>query len=180
MSTLFVGYNVQFTRIGSWKRPKSRFACHFPVPFYFCEQIGCFLLLWNKCPHFFLKYVRKLGLQVCAFSHVCVVLWLKPWCKTECLTVFHTKKKCFMDLHHRKFYFKTYIHSYHNICIYIYYIFNNATPPYQDALIKSGYNHKLKFNPQTKEPNRNNIKRHIIWLYPHFSTSVSTHIGRKF
>ena len=77
MCTLFAVYNIQFTRMSVMKRPKSiqksriRFACHFPVTFYwsfnFCEPICDLLLL---CPHFFLKYVRKLGLQVWAFSHV--------------------------------------------------------------------------------------------------------------
>ena len=74
-------YNLPFT-IWVLKKPNSRQkfrirkVCHFPITFYwscnFCKPICVFLLLWNKSPHFFLKYVHKLGLQVCAFSHVCL------------------------------------------------------------------------------------------------------------
>jgi hypothetical protein len=62
-------------------------------------------------------------------------------------------------------------------------VFNKATSPYQEALIVSGYNYKLKYTPppereQTESPK--NRKRKITWFNPPYSTNVSTNVGRKF
>ena len=61
-------------------------------------------------------------------------------------------------------------------------IFNNAAPPYQEALQKSGYNYKLKFKPnQTNDQQRKrNRQRKIAWFNPPYSSTVSTNIGKKF
>ena len=60
-------------------------------------------------------------------------------------------------------------------------IFDAAAPPYQEALAKSGFNHKLTFQPpkdfSTKKKNR---KRNITWFNPPYSSSVSTNIGQEF
>ena len=49
-------------------------------------------------------------------------------------------------------------------------VFNAAAPPYQEALKKSGFSHKLEFQPpaplSTKKRNR---KRNVTWFNPPFS-----------
>ena len=48
-------------------------------------------------------------------------------------------------------------------------MFNSAAPLYQEALEKSGYSYKLKFDPNAgKSPKKNpkNRKRKIIWFNP--------------
>jgi len=61
-------------------------------------------------------------------------------------------------------------------------IFNLATPYYQEALKRSGYNHTFKYNPQIQNSNhiRANRKRNIIWFNPPFNKNVSTQIGKYF
>ena len=59
-------------------------------------------------------------------------------------------------------------------------VFNAATPAYQDALNKSGYNFSLKFDPQRREKKNNNRSRKVTWFNPPFSANVSTNIGAKF
>ena len=68
-------------------------------------------------------------------------------------------------------------------------VFNEAKPPYQEALNKSGYNYQLKFkeNPSsnTADPNRISRKNRfrkkpVTWFNPPFSKSVKTDISRKF
>ena len=59
--------------------------------------------------------------------------------------------------------------------------FDEASPAYQRALEKSGYNYQLKYetaNSQTrsKRPRR----RNITWYNPPFSKNVATNVGRKF
>ena len=59
--------------------------------------------------------------------------------------------------------------------------FDEASPVYQRALKKSGYNYQLKYetaNSQTrsKRPRR----RNITWYNPPFSKNVATNVGRKF
>ena len=59
-------------------------------------------------------------------------------------------------------------------------IFNKAATPYQEALNKSGYNYKLRYEPTqndncTKSKNR---RRKITWFNPPYSHNVSTHIGK--
>jgi hypothetical protein len=61
-------------------------------------------------------------------------------------------------------------------------VFNEAAKPYQEALDKSGYSHKLKFENQN--PNHGGKKRprgrRITWFNPPFSSNVKTNIGGKF
>jgi predicted GIY-YIG superfamily endonuclease len=57
--------------------------------------------------------------------------------------------------------------------------FNEAAPIYEKALKDSGYETKLKYNPQ-KPKNANNRKRNIIWFNPPFSKNVETKIGNRF
>ena len=65
-------------------------------------------------------------------------------------------------------------------------IFNQATKPYQDALKKSGYSHKLEYNPAHKNTNTHTTdnkrkrKRHITWYNPPYSHNTTTNIGKKF
>ena len=63
--------------------------------------------------------------------------------------------------------------------------FNEAAPPYQEALQKSGYLYTLKFTPaQQQSPesttNKRKRQRDIIWFNPPFSKNVQTNIGREF
>ena len=57
--------------------------------------------------------------------------------------------------------------------------FNSAIGPYQEALDKSGYDYKLKYQP-TQNTSRKNRKRNITWFNPPYDASVKTNIGRKF
>jgi len=59
-------------------------------------------------------------------------------------------------------------------------IFNEAAPPYQDALGKSGYSYILNYKPVTETPKPPKRKRNITWFNPPFSDNVDTNIGRKF
>ena len=61
-------------------------------------------------------------------------------------------------------------------------IFDEALPPYQEALQKSGYNYKLKHEPQNKQGSNSNRKRtrNVTWFNPSYSENVATNIGRKF
>ena len=59
--------------------------------------------------------------------------------------------------------------------------FNEAAPPYQEALRTSGYAYNLKFKPGTqKPPNQKKRRRNIIWFNPPFNKNVQTDIGRVF
>ena len=60
-------------------------------------------------------------------------------------------------------------------------IFKEAVPIYEEALNKSGYNTKLKYNPpQNNNNNNKNRKRNIIWFNPPYNKNVSTKIGNFF
>lgn len=59
--------------------------------------------------------------------------------------------------------------------------FNEAAPPYQEALRKSGYAYHLKFNPAPqRRPNQERRRRNVIWFNPPFNRNVQTNIGRAF
>ena len=49
--------------------------------------------------------------------------------------------------------------------------FDSACPPYQDALHKSSYNYKLKFNPQHAKTKRTR-NRNVSSDTPHMGTEV--------
>ena len=53
--------------------------------------------------------------------------------------------------------------------------------PYQDALDKSGYKHKLKYKANIDTAsNKKQRKRNIIWFNPPNSKNVKTNIGKRF
>ena len=60
-------------------------------------------------------------------------------------------------------------------------VFDDASPPYQEALRKSGFDHVLEFEPpstfQTKKKNR---KRNVTWFNPPYSASVKSNVGKEF
>ena len=53
-------------------------------------------------------------------------------------------------------------------------VFKNAIPIYQEALIKSGYDYKLEFDPNASEPKPKpknpRAKRHVLWYNPPFNS----------
>ena len=60
-------------------------------------------------------------------------------------------------------------------------VFDQASPPYQDALQKSGYDFKLEFIPPTQNRKKpSNRGRKITWFNPPFSKNVQTNLGEKF
>ena len=62
-------------------------------------------------------------------------------------------------------------------------IFENAIPPYQEALEKAGYSHQLKYKPPKDPPEqqkRKNRKRNILWFNPPFSKTVIQWLGLKY
>ena len=69
-------------------------------------------------------------------------------------------------------------------------VFDRAVPPYQDALIKAGYDFQLQFEEQINDGvegggdssnrKKKNRKRKIIWFNPPFSQTVKTKIGQNF
>ena len=59
-------------------------------------------------------------------------------------------------------------------------VFDLASPPYQEALQKSGYDFDLKFDPPTINENKRNRHRKITWFNPPFSQNVQSNIGKQF
>ena len=60
-------------------------------------------------------------------------------------------------------------------------IFEQAKGVYQDALIKSGYNHQLTYTPPTENTkHQKGRKRNITWYNPPFDLSVATNVGQEF
>ena len=60
-------------------------------------------------------------------------------------------------------------------------IFNDSVTPYQDALNKSRYKHKLKYQANTDTGNnKKQRKRNIVWFNPPYSKNVKTNIGKLF
>ena len=61
-------------------------------------------------------------------------------------------------------------------------VFNEAIAPYQQALEESGYDFKLKFDPQPRRATRKSKarKRKITWYNPPWDSNVKTNLGRKF
>ena len=60
-------------------------------------------------------------------------------------------------------------------------VFESAAPEYQQALDRSGYDHKLVFEPPsaslTKKKNR---RRNTTWFNPPFSLNVKSNVGKDF
>ena len=59
-------------------------------------------------------------------------------------------------------------------------VFNDAAPPYQAALEKSGHTYKLKYVPPSSSNSKRRRSRKITWFYPPYTINVSTNIGAKF
>ena len=59
-------------------------------------------------------------------------------------------------------------------------IFNEAIPPYQKALEKSGYDFKLTFNPEQTTRKKKNRKKNTAWYSPPWDSNVKTNLGKKF
>ena len=57
-------------------------------------------------------------------------------------------------------------------------VFKQASPMYEEALQKSGYDDKLEYSPERPQSRRR--RRTIIWFNPPYSLSVKTNIGREF
>ena len=58
-------------------------------------------------------------------------------------------------------------------------IFKEALPQYEEALLRSGYDHKFKYEPKRKSLPKNR-KRKIIWFNPPFNMNLKTNIGKIF
>lgn len=58
-------------------------------------------------------------------------------------------------------------------------MFDDAIPPYQRALDESGYNYKLKYNPQPAQKRNKNRQRKVIWYNPPWNSNVKTNLGRR-
>ena len=62
-------------------------------------------------------------------------------------------------------------------------IFEEYVKPYQDALDASGFNYKLKFDPNIRNNNtgrRRNRTRQVTWFNPPYSAIVETNVGGQF
>ena len=63
-------------------------------------------------------------------------------------------------------------------------MFNAAAPPYQEAINKSGYNYKLKYEPapprQPDDKKRKNRKRKILWFNPPYNYTVKTNVAGEY
>ena len=58
--------------------------------------------------------------------------------------------------------------------------FNNAVPPYQAALDKSGYQYTLKFQPRASRGRTvRTRKRNITWFNPPYDAQVKTNLGKQ-
>ena len=61
-------------------------------------------------------------------------------------------------------------------------IFSQAIPPYQEALERAGYDHKLHYTAPKDQPQnrRRNKNRQMIWYNPPYCKSVKTNIDKEF
>ena len=62
-------------------------------------------------------------------------------------------------------------------------VFDEATPVYQEALNKSGYNFQLSFNPPQTTPPRRGKKcrtKEVTWFNPPWNDAVKTNVGKRF
>ena len=60
-------------------------------------------------------------------------------------------------------------------------IFNEAMKPFQDALSRSGFKHKLEYSPTNEPPKaKRNRHRPVTWFNPPFSLNVKSRVGREF
>ena len=62
-------------------------------------------------------------------------------------------------------------------------VFDAATPPYQEALRKSGYSHNLTFTPPQDPTTPRQGKprsRKVTWFNPPWNSAVKTNVGKQF
>ena len=62
-------------------------------------------------------------------------------------------------------------------------VFDNSKELFNNALSRSGFDHKIKFEPLTENKDRSRNKnrgRKIVWLKPSYSCNVATNIAKKF
>ncbi len=59
-------------------------------------------------------------------------------------------------------------------------VFKNTVQPYQEALDKSGYNHKLSYEKPKEKTKKRKRNRNVTWFNPPYSDTVKTNIGQKF
>ena len=61
-------------------------------------------------------------------------------------------------------------------------MFLKAAPLFQEAIEKSGYSYKLKYEPPNNNPRpkKRGRKRHILWFNPPFNSTVRTNVAREF
>ena len=61
-------------------------------------------------------------------------------------------------------------------------VFKQATPLYQEAINKSGYDFQLKFDPTARDKKQKNRKRKrdVLWFNPPYNSTVTTNIGKEF
>ena len=63
-------------------------------------------------------------------------------------------------------------------------MFERNAPLFQEAINKSGYNFKLKFDPQPENPpppkRKRSRKENVLWFNPPYNITVTTNIGKKF
>ena len=59
-------------------------------------------------------------------------------------------------------------------------MFEAAKAPFQDALVRAGYDHQLVFTPTNQPSRRRRRRRNILWFNPPFCKSVKTNLGRQF
>ena len=59
-------------------------------------------------------------------------------------------------------------------------VFNEAKPPYEEALKRSGFDTTLVYKDNNKTTGRRRRKRQIIWFNPPYCQSIETNVARKF
>ena len=62
-------------------------------------------------------------------------------------------------------------------------MFDSAAPPYQEALARAGYTHKLEFNENegtTNERKKRKRKRNVLYFNAPFNMNVESKVGRDF
>ena len=60
-------------------------------------------------------------------------------------------------------------------------VFDEAKPPYQDALQRSGYSHTLEYEaPHELGTKKKNRKKRVTWFNPPYSQNVKTFVGKEF
>ena len=62
-------------------------------------------------------------------------------------------------------------------------VFNNSKELFKNALSNNVFDHKIKFQPLTKNKDRirnKNRGRKIVWFNPPYKCNVATNMGKKF